>query len=928
MSTETADPVAAVLATAVRTLPEQGRRWPGGPVTLGGEYKAFSPDLEQYLDWVAEVESTIRDSGETAQRIRMLHYGRHGSFPAFDTILNSHSSRLHAPLSWEHASQETLDGLVGAGSVSTWHGELGTRPRPAVELSHVWVCADAALNGLATAAVALSVRTDPYGAMSWTGDLASWWRGYNRARKKAKDEATRAGREWTEPTDPASQAVPLGWLDAAAGNCAADDMLGDMDGILLMPEFEALDPSLSTPLTDLLRGYYGPSPAATGTAPDRRVLHSDNRFHLFVRRARPAIPHTYDVTTGTVTLTEYAEITIAAHVRSAAEALQLAGREFFDDGLASPWGKAMMDVIAIRFAQFLRDGLAADGWTIGSWPVAPRALDTYGAHPLRLGDSDADGRYGGIAHGEPGTHVRLLQQHLTQLGFPTSPDPVGSFGPRTASALREFQISARFARVHKLRLDEAGNPVDPAVLPAVRRYHGRINGCLNPDTATLLKTWLTPDAKGLQTRNAATVDAYRMQADVPGEVVTANLWHPADETDPTLGVYATDHLERHPIPAARRLPGGPGRVALGRYAAPDPGTGTPGGPVVAGAALWPEAALTPQSLIPPEYNDTPPLPRADLSTYRVIRAVAEAGGGTHFDAVDASGADRLRLGPLRWSLGVDGFGDLAALLAYYQFIDPTGYRRDLGRYGIWPAQPWWARDVWSDGAAGHHAREASRLALYGLRDAEGRVHPHDLLPLGPTDGEGFDHLQGWHAVHRLVMTLRTTDGLRRAMWRFAVRRINRLRQRSWRHPGSSTPTGPLVRHGTDSSRDATLGEVFTSEQAVAALLRWHTVLPEQVLGEHGAADGLRAVFHTVYGPGPRLLDPRTGPEADWAQAALTAALVDLAPADPPGFGASVAVAASYAGLSPVAGSFQLALLWPPDTDEYTPDAAAGGATGH
>ncbi|MEV4627316.1 peptidoglycan-binding domain-containing protein [Micromonospora sp. NPDC049523] len=917
MSTETADPVAVVLSTAVRTLPEEDRRWPMGPVRLGGENKAFSPNLDQYLAWVAEVESRVRDSAETVQRLRMLHYGRHGNFAPFDWILSSRIALMGTPLTLAQGPQEALDGLLTTGSVTTFTGDSSTAIRPAVELSHVWVCADAALNGLGVASTAgLATMTDPFGAISWTADLASWWQKYNKARRVEMKAAKDAGREWTEPTDPAGLATPTGWLDAAAGNCAVDDLLGDMDGIILMSELAALDPKLTTPLTDLLRRYYGPGPAGTGGAPpDRRVLHSDNRFHLFVQRSQPEIPHWYDEPTGTVILDPQAEATIQKEVRSCAAALILAlDRSDPEDDLDSPWGRAMLEQIVARFAQFLRNGLATDGWNVGSWQQGRQALDAYGGQVLRIGDSDADRRYGGVVRADAPrqTHVRTLQDQLAQVGFPTLDDPSGIFGPRTASALREFQISARFARVQNVRLDDAGNPVGQALESAVLRYHGRIHGCLDRDTATVLAAWLDPKRdRTKRTRNAATVDAYQMAGTVPGAVVVADLWRPDDVTDPTLGEYATDHLERHPIPPARRLPGEPGRVALGRYAVPDGGAGTPGGPVLAGSALWPEAALTPDTLVPapalPVGTPPPPPTSTELSTYRVLRAVAEAGGGTHFDAVDASGADRLRLGPLRWALGADGFGELAALLAYYQSWDPTGYQRDFGRYGIWPEQPWQPDGIWSAGDAGHRSRHLGRLGMYGLRDAAGRVHPGALLPLGPADGYLLDHLRGWHALHRLVMTLRTTDGLRRAMWRFSVERIDRLRRRRWREPAGANPPGPQVRDPSGALRDATLGEVFTSEQAVAALLRWHTGVPEQVLGEHGAEPGLRAVFEAVHGPGPQTLGPPTGDEADTAQVALVAKLVDLAPSQPAGFGASVATAAGFDGLSPFAGSFRLAL---------------------
>ena len=74
--------------------------------------------------------------------------------------------------------------------------------------------------------------------------------------------------------------------------------------------------------------------------------------------------------------------------------------------------------------------------------------DSYGGYPLQRGDSDALRRWGGAAavdaaNPPPGSHVRQLQDDLSELGFRSSPTTLaGVFGRNTEWAVRELQVYA------------------------------------------------------------------------------------------------------------------------------------------------------------------------------------------------------------------------------------------------------------------------------------------------------------------------------------------------------------------------------------------------------------------------------------------------------------------------------------------------------
>ncbi|MGW5667196.1 peptidoglycan-binding domain-containing protein [Micromonospora sp. NPDC003776] len=918
MPTAVAD-VSTVLSTLPAVAPKPRALWPYGPELMAGERKNSSPYLDQYADWVAQVEASVANSGEAAQRLRMLYYGAATGNSAFDMLLTA-GAWQDAPLTTKQASQAALTGLAATGMLTT--SDNGTEyARPPVDVSHVWVLLDQGFNGLGTVGGAVNVRTDVAGALSWTGDLASWWSSYNDAKIKARTAAKKAGQTWSEPTDASGLATPLGWLTAAtASRCALDDLFGDMDAEILKQEIGSLavTPTRKTPLADLLRSYYGPEPPQVGNA----MVHSVNRFHLFIHRATPAIPHTID-SSGVVTIDPAA---VRAAVRTQLEktafdlltlgrfktskwlylaeaalsplgaGIDLLGSVRAD--LTSPWGAAMLDEIAKRFTDFLVAGLAGYGWTTGGWPQwstdasLPRRrqwpLLRYGNFTLRLGDSDSARRYGGqaTAVATPQTYVRNLQEDLVALGFAVVGTPDGEFGGRTAIALRELQIEAQADTVYQL---QAAPAQGTAVVATAYRYRGRVHGMADWDTAEVIAQWINPD-RAVRNICPLTVAGYPISTPPPAapDPSYTDLWLYNDMKAFDRRVYSTDQLGRFAIPPSRQFAGAVNSMAIGAYSAAGSN-----GPILDQNQYWqPECQVTMDSLLPPELIPPAPVDRSKApvsSTYRVIRAVASQECIGNFDVYNAWDAGIISFGLYHWALLSSGTGELAAVYAYYRDQYPDSYERDFGRYGIYPAVPWDAT-VWSGQGGAAQSKYVGQLGMYGLRDKNGQVHAADLLPLAKsTDAYMIDYMRSWHVLHRLVVALRGSDDLHRAMWKLALRRLRDLLARSWDSRSTPNP-GPRVPNGSGGLRVATFGEVLTSERAVAALLRHHVNRPDHVINANGAISDALSAYQTAFGTG----NVNMATENTTAkQEAFVTELIALANGEDPVYGKTVQRAADY-----------------------------------
>jgi hypothetical protein len=946
--------VDASLAASLKIEPGPGTRWEYGPVAFDGELKEYTTKLDPYLRAVAAVERKILDPDEISQRLRLMYYTTRlgGAGKLFDLVLDTEADRAERPLTTADVPQETLDALVATGMIEMPPSPSGVA-RPLVDVSHVWVLADALRNGfgylahgLELTAASNSVPFALEGLLNWTGDLASAWIGFNDKRLCARADALATGGTWTE--DPTALAQPLAWLDSAiATRSPADDLLGDMDAFALRQGVAAIRSGDITPFASLLASYYFPPSGPPPPDPtDRNRLHSDNRFHLFVRGALPPIPHSVGAK-GTVTLAPDAETEIMGIVLAvvlviltwtrvknvprrdvARKILGPALLALYDTGaqrramttsigadLTSPWGAAMFGELATRLTDFLTAGLSGDGWTIGTWPRRVPALESdFGGHALQIGDRDSSGRYGGVS-GTPAGYVHQLQATLSSLGFGVVGTPDGDFGPRTAMAVRELQIEASQDRIHVRPLGPAG----PFARWTIRRYRGVVNGVVNADTAQTLAHWRQPrtdlascfDPGGpgagvVGIVNSMGVDSRAAPPPNPGAVQKPGLWLADDETDTSRWIYAVDQLERYPIPVTESIGADPGLAALGTYVVTHDGTGAvvEAGPSLEVGAVWGTTTITFGNFVPVPLDRT----TANLSLYRVVRAVAEVECVGHFESFNARDAARLEAGVFHWALGAVGVGELAAFLAFYKSYDAAAYYADFGRFGIEPEQSW-DPAVWQSGDAAGQSKFEGSLGMYGLRDATGKVYADELRPLRDrTSSAGsllddylVDHLRSWRSLHRLAMAQRLSEPLHHAQWEFATMRLRDVVARLWTDdPG---PNIPVVAGGAT----AAMGDIFTSEQAVAVLLRWHVNRPVRVFDQHGALNEVRQAYLNVFGPGRVDVSAETEPTRTQDQHDLVQNLVNLAPIEQ-GFRTSIERARDYRDpetqpLGDAAGSF-------------------------
>jgi len=854
--------VADTITSAQKTLLKPGERWAYGPICFAGERKAYVTRVGSYSGWIDEVDKHFMDLKSTVQRIRMMYYGKAvKAIETLDELIKVNSSWADYPLTRGDVSASTMDGLIGTGWVNTG---AGVDPRRFVDMSHGWVLMDHELNKQTIEADLIDEMAPVIGLMSWTGDLASWWTEYSD-RKGCAIEAQ--GAAFTEsPTD---LAKPTEWLMAGqATRCALDDIYGDMDGFVLA--FEASNHWSAGELAQKISDYYD---STKNTNPTNKAFpHSDNRFHLFVTYALPDPTWSYAGGNGAVVLNANAKDEIRKIVTDAtkvtlmkargvgaglvrdiprpwedpynsvigaviAAGTYLAIEKSVDRDLTSPWGVAMLNKVADTFFDFLTAGLAGNGWTSGTWPTADFDFfsQTRGGVALQNGDNDAKGIYGGVTQ-TPASFVSTLQTDLYNLGFTSvGKTPDGIFGPITAMAVREFQIEASQDKIYATYDAPLSGT---AVLPAIRRYRGPISGVADLETAEALHSWITPadppkhclDRGGpgrglLHVLNPLTFQSYGGSAQLPGAPIKSDLWWYNDETRADTGsatyplVFATDQIQRYAIPAGDMINSSPLLTCVGKYYKLA-GPLLQAGPLLAQSATWASQVITRYNLVPPPLD-----PEADTirSRYRVIRAVTEVEVFGRFDVINAWDAARLSFGIFHWAFQTPqgGPSELGALLAYYKSTDLDGYEHDFGRFGIEPEKPWDPKTL----VAEVPAKYIARIAMYGLYDAIGVIRPDQLLPLEignltATDYLG-DWLRSWRNIHRVAMVLRTSQSFRRAQWEFASMRLSDLLGLAWSVNGPDVPyVGPAV---------AQVGQVFTSENAVTALIRWHVNNPDSLL---------------------------------------------------------------------------------------------------
>jgi len=253
--------------------------WPGGPTVAR---KSRTQPYAQYLRWLHELDKF--DKEDAISRLRRLYYGQFaGPGKHFDEVINT--SNKHPPFKVPEIAQATLDGLFATDKVITPHGV-------AIDPSHIVAGLDVTLSQPTVKAQGGDAfkGVDPYGLITWVGDLAQWFVKWNEQRASAEHHG--------KPLGAAAQRALL--LRLAPSTIGPEDLLGDLDAQVMSAEFTkltptytaipALIPSAKLTIAQMFEQMYsGERPPSLQPA-DK--ANSSNRFHYFVSDARPPIPHT------------------------------------------------------------------------------------------------------------------------------------------------------------------------------------------------------------------------------------------------------------------------------------------------------------------------------------------------------------------------------------------------------------------------------------------------------------------------------------------------------------------------------------------------------------------------------------------------------------------------------------------------------------
>jgi len=567
----------------------------------------------------------------------------------------------------------------------------------------------------------------------------------------------------------------------------------------------------------------------------------------------------------------------------------------------SPWGQAAAELLADQFAAFL----AGTTGPLGDWPdggygartVGPAGTvePLYGGFDLQFGDDDAGNTYGGVARpADAGGRVAELVADLQTLGFDAPAAGTTVFGPRVAMAVRELQIEASQAQISAERGGVRG------AFDQYRRYLGDVHGVVDAETRRVLQLWLglaridgdQPELPALadltNPRNALTVIA-TVSTNTPGptaaQAIGSGIWGP--DGAPAGGVdtfdfatedrrhWAVDRLQRSGPPVAAEAPvladfGGGAVplvavdvVPLGRYNAAGPLAFDIGGPITFQSDHWASTELTLANFQLNARADMPARP----ADWRIVYAMTEPETWGFADVVNAWDPAMLSFGWCHWTqvLG-GGDGEMGALLAWYRGRDAPGYQRDLGAWGLRPVN-------WAGATKINPGKYTAPIRLFGVRDTAGIADQATPQPATAAD-DYLQHtwLRSWRAIYRVQQALRRSPGMAAATREFAVQRIWDVLNTQWL--GAPSPfTNPAT----------TLGDIFNSEQALVALMRWHVNRPNNV-------------FTNVVGTPAAFL------------AGAVAAAVAAYRAAPPGHAGLIPTAQLTAAANPGAVAFQNSLI--------------------
>ena len=509
-------------------------------------------------------------------------------------------------------------------------------------------------------------------------------------------------------------------------------------------------------------------------------------------------------------------------------------------------GQAALDLLPEDAPFYRRYGnytLRRGDWD-GSWPSAP--VEEGREIGLANGDLVLPGIVVDPAEEQPptvslGGYVTQLQLDLWNLGFGLIREFDGVFGPRTEQAVREFQIYAGMDRVaqedpeaegeYVERLSGTENPEG-----SMTHYTGEITGVLNEETRRSLVHWLLEGYRCPVVITARTRDEYASLYN-GGEVADGadpeNLWWYDDVQTTDCRMFAHDFTNHFLDPEASRqqqnqslgeeIAGSESeyqygdRITLGYYVM-DPDEGYYGPRTVPTyGQTWDSTEITPE-LFGTERN----------SMFNVIEAITQVECNGHLDSLNAYDEALLSAGPYHWTMPrydrqPVSEGELCAFLSYLRSEYADTYEHIFGRFGVDVDTDWGGNGEALFTSQQKYTASIEKQTPDGMEPMPMRSGDN---PLSEEEaGKRWDYLRSWHWYYRFLMASRLRDfpqmenSFQQACYDFARFRVEDVMSVEWQNP---------LKHWPD---DTTIGDVFTSEKAVAMLVRWHVLYPGSFIDE-------------------------------------------------------------------------------------------------
>lgn len=485
-----------------------------------------------------------------------------------------------------------------------------------------------------------------------------------------------------------------------------------------------------------------------------------------------------------------------------------------------------------------------------------------------LAEDNVDALMSGIFENEKDSEpwVARLERDLRSIGFGALN---GDAGLPLEQVIREFQIAAAspiaaIARAkdvtqEQLALRHFG---DLQATSNVFVYTGPISGRANQSCRRAMQAWIKSGQRCpllITAYRAADLDA-KERPKAGAVPVHTDLWARKETTDRTLRMFAADftRLESGRTLAADAL------ELIGSYQR----YGSTGGPNslnptparrVAFSEVTPERLLgIEQSKLLAGLSATAPADdRALASTFKVVRAVSEMECFGYLDKINASDKAGISYGPFHWSMAdaiesPQGTTELGGFAAYVRYLSNIGLVANADVF----APQGLAANLRMGGDARNTSGAAFQSQLCFLDDCN---KPRPMDASGPRD-----MIPSWRSFYRWVAIGRRHDTIGLATWRMAIRRLHRL------------CTTPIVLAPASDGREAdsvTIGNAFTSEVAMAQLLRWHVKSAGDVVTGSNAKEKAHDRIVKVYKEAAKIATPNSEP--GWTTAIVRQLRVSL-----------------------------------------------------